>query len=192
MYTVVNCEGNSMKLKQIFKEDFPNNKKEVMEYSSDYYYKLNMFKKPNNMGWIFDWEKTPFKETFYKKWKGVYFEAYKTNAEYYILENDNQLEMAIVIFEYLPHSRRTRIWDIMVQPEYQRRGLGTYLLSFVEKKARTYNSRALVVECQNTNTKAIDFYLKFGFELIGFDLEAYTKEQSHEVEIRFEMGKKIQ
>jgi hypothetical protein len=49
----------------------------------------------------------------------------------------------------------------------------------------------LILECQNTNIKAINFYTKIGYSLIGFDLEAYTKEQGGGIEVRFEMSKKI-
>ena len=79
----------------------------------------------------------------------------------------------------------------MVHNQYLRKGYGTYLMQFVEKQAKEKDQRSLVLECQNTNTKAIDFYLKSGFDLICFDLEAYTREQGKGVEIRFEMGKKL-
>ena len=58
-------------------------------------------------------------------------------------------------------------------------------------RRKTYLARALILECQNTNTKAIDFYIKNEFELIGFDLEAYTKDQGNSIEIRLEMGKNL-
>ncbi len=180
-----------MRIKQIFEKDYPDNKKVVVEYTSGYYYKLESKKKPKSEGWIFEWKKTPFKEKFRKKWEGNLFELYKTKAEYYILENTNNKEIGLLAFEQLSHSNRTRIWDIMIQPEYQRNGYGTLLMKFLETKARKLKSRALVLECQNTNHKAINFYLKNGFNLIGFDLEAYTQEQGGGIEVRLEMGKNL-
>ena len=180
-----------MKIRQIFQSEYPNNKKEVLEYTSDFYYHLTKTKKLDNMGWIFDWEKKPLFSTYKKKWEGVYFEPYKTNAHYYILEDDDKNEIGVVVFEHLNHSKRTRIWDIMVHTQYLRQGYGSYLLKFVEERARKNKQRSLVLECQNTNTKAVDFYMKNGFELIGFDLEAYTEKQWNGIEARFEMGKKL-
>lgn len=180
-----------MIIRQIFQSEYPNNKKEILEYTSDHYYSLTQTKKSNNMGWIFNWEKKQLPSTYKKTWKGYYFEPYKTNAEYYVLEDNTCKEIGVVVFEHFDHSKRTRVWDIMVHSQYLRQGYGTYLLQFIEGKAKEKNSRALVLECQNTNTKAIDFYLNSGFELIGFDLEAYTDEQRNGLEFRFEMGKKL-
>jgi ribosomal protein S18 acetylase RimI-like enzyme len=180
-----------MKIRQIFQSEYPNNKKEVLEYTSDFYYHLTKTKKLSNKGWTFDWEKKPFKSTYKKIWEGVFFEPYKTNAEYYVLEDDNGKEIGVLVFEHLNHSKRTRIWDIMVHTQYLRQGYGTYLLQFVEENARKKGQRSLVLECQNTNTKAVDFYIRNGFELVGFDLEAYTEEQGNGIEVRFEMGKKF-
>ncbi|MHA2290107.1 MAG: GNAT family N-acetyltransferase [Promethearchaeota archaeon] len=176
---------------QIYNKDYPKNKKVVLEYTSKYYYKLKAKKKVNNEGWIFEWRKTSFNETFRKKWEGNLFEAFKGEAEYYILENIKKEEIGILAFEHLSHSNRTRIWDIYIQSNHRRNGFGTLLLNYVQTKAKNLKSRALVLECQNTNYKAINFYLKNGFKLIGFDLEAYTQEQGGGIEVRFEMGKNL-
>ncbi len=63
-----------MKIRQIYQKNYPDNKKEVLEYTSDYYYSLINTKKPNDQGWIFDWEKKRFTATYAKKWEGMYFE----------------------------------------------------------------------------------------------------------------------
>ena len=180
-----------MRYRQIFEKDFPNNRKLILEYTSNYYYKLDSKQTKKAEGWIFEWKKTPFKQVFRKKWKGNLFEIYKKAAECYVLENNQGDEIGIAVFENLGHSNRTRIWDIMIHPEYQRNGYGTLLMNFIEDKATNLKSRALVLECQNTNSKAINFYLKNGFNLIGFDLDAYTKEQGGGIEVRFEMGKNL-
>ncbi len=189
--TVELKERKRMRIKQIYNRDHQKNKKMVSEYTSKYYYTVESKKKPNNEGWIFEWKKTPFKEIFRKKWEGNLFELFKGEAEYYIMENTENEEIGLVVFEHLSHSNRTRIWDIMIQSEYQRNGYGTLLLNYVQTKAENLKSRALVLECQNTNYKAINFYIKNGFNLIGFDLEAYIQEQGGGIEVRFEMGKNL-
>lgn len=55
---LVSIEGvESMKIKQIFKRDYPNNKKELFTYTSKHYYELSLTKKPRDEGWIFEWTK---------------------------------------------------------------------------------------------------------------------------------------
>jgi len=49
----------------------------------------------------------------------------------------------------------------------------------------------LVVETQSCNVPAINFYLKNGFELIGFDTAAYSNEDIERKEVRLEFGLKM-
>lgn len=49
-------------------------------------------------------------------------------------------------------------------------------------------ARMLVLETQNCNVPAIHFYLKHGFQLIGFDLAHYTNDDIHRQEFRLEFG----
>lgn len=49
----------------------------------------------------------------------------------------------------------------------------------------------MVLETQSCNENAIAFYKKNGFELIGFDLYAYSNTDPERHEVRVEMGKKL-
>ena len=53
------------------------------------------------------------------------------------------------------------------------------------------DSRAVVLECQTSNYPAIQFYLKMGFKLGGFDCIAYTNEDIEKHEVRLEMVHKF-
>lgn len=57
--------------------------------------------------------------------------------------------------------------------------------------AKESHARMLVLETQSCNEKAIAFYKKHGFEVIGFDLCAYSNEDLERCEVRIEMGKKL-
>ena len=52
-------------------------------------------------------------------------------------------------------------------------------------------ARMIVLETQSFNSKAISFYKKNGFEIIGFDRYAYSNNGPEEHNMRIEMGKKI-
>ena len=180
-----------MKIKQIFKKDYPNNKKELFTYISKYYYELNLTKKPKDEGWIFEWIIKPFKEPYIKKGEGVLFEDFKKNAEFYMLLNDEEHEIGVLVIEKVQWNNTTQIWDIIIDPKYQRCGFGTNLLEFAEKRARLWGCRAMVLECQSSNYNTIRFYLSYGFELIGFDLISYSNQDIQKHEVRFKMGKKL-
>ena len=60
-----------------------------------------------------------------------------------------------------------------------------------EGAARTAGARMLVLETQSCNENAIAFYRKNGFQMIGFDLYAYSNDDPARREVRIEMGKKL-
>ena len=49
----------------------------------------------------------------------------------------------------------------------------------------------LVLETQTNNATAIDFYLRFGFDLIGLDTAAYSNDDVRKREVRVEMGMRL-
>ncbi|MFX0093076.1 MAG: GNAT family N-acetyltransferase [Candidatus Hodarchaeota archaeon] len=180
-----------MRIVQIYKKNFPNNKKMLFHYTSEYYYGLILTKKTNNKGWIFDWTRKKFPLVFEKNVEEVLFEDYKTNAEYYVSINEENEEIGILVIAKQDWNKVTRIWDIYVSSRYQRTGIGTQLMDFAEERAKAWECRALVLECQSSNDPAIQFYLKNGFDLTGFDLISYSNEDIKKHEVRFEMSKII-
>jgi ribosomal protein S18 acetylase RimI-like enzyme len=57
--------------------------------------------------------------------------------------------------------------------------------------ANKKSARMLVLETHSCNVPAIDFYLKHGFELIGFDIAAYSNEDVKKKEVRLEFGQAL-
>ena len=89
-------------------------------------------------------------------------------------------------------NNRYRISNICVFDEARRRsGIGTLLMDRILTEAAASGARMAVLETQTCNEKAIAFYRKHGFTLIGFDLFSYTNSDPERHEIRIEMGKKL-
>ena len=89
-------------------------------------------------------------------------------------------------------NNRYRISNICVFDSADRRsGIGTKLMETILKEAVQSGARMAVLETQNYNFKAISFYKKNGFEIIGFDRYAYSNRGPEEHNIRIEMGKKL-
>lgn len=70
-------------------------------------------------------------------------------------------------------------------------GVGTALLDAIQEAAAASGARMIVLETQSCNENAIAFYRKNGFEIIGFDLYAYSNDDPERHEVRLEMGKKL-
>ena len=89
-------------------------------------------------------------------------------------------------------NNRFRIANICVFDQANRRsGIGTKLMETILKAAEKSGARMVVLETQTFNFKAISFYKKHGFEIIGFDRYAYSNRGPEEHNMRVEMGKMI-
>jgi ribosomal protein S18 acetylase RimI-like enzyme len=89
---------------------------------------------------------------------------------------------------YQRWNNRMRLWEFLVKEEFRRIGIGSLLMHYAIKVAEEKRARMLVLETQSYNVPAIDLYLKHGFELIGFDIAAYSNEDIEKKEFRLEFG----
>lgn len=174
-----------MQIRKITKEDYPNGKKVIYEYTSDKYYDLRLTEHEN--GWGIDLSLQNFDTPFHKYLEGEIFEEYLENIECYIAQIDEK-EVGIVSFNHERWNNVVRINDLHINPSEQHKGIGSQLMSFVKKRARQLNARAIVLETQTSNYQAIQFYQKHGFHLIGLDAISYSNHDIENKEVRIEMG----
>jgi len=66
--------------------------------------------------------------------------------------------------------------------------LCTKLMNVAKEQAKLQNGRAIILETQSCNVRAISFYRSQGFELIGYDACCYTNHDIARHEIRFNFG----
>ena len=71
----------------------------------------------------------------------------------------------------------------------RRSGIGTKLMEAILQDAKKSGARMVILETQTFNFKAISFYKKHGFEIIGFDRYCYSNRGPEEHNMRVEMGK---
>ena len=64
---------------------------------SEYFYDIEVVKKDNDEGWIFNLERKEFKTLFTKFIEEKVFKPHKENAEYYIAMNDSGEEIGLLI-----------------------------------------------------------------------------------------------
>ena len=175
-------------IKEIFKEDFPDNKQVLYTYKSKKYFDISR-KLSLEEGWTFELKIKEFDKPFEKKVIENLFTQYKENARYFEYFNQNGHEIGVLSVGFQKWNNVTRIWDIYVQPSFQNLGVGTDLLRHAEEVAKEWHTRAVVLECQSSNYPAIKFYMKNGYSLTGFDLISYSNEDQLRKEVRLEMSK---
>ena len=85
-------------------------------------------------------------------------------------------------------SNRLMVTELWVSDGLQGQGLGKRLMDKAKEIAVLQKRRAIILETQSCNTKAIGFYLRQGFELIGFDTCCYTNDDIGRREVRVNLG----
>ena len=87
-------------------------------------------------------------------------------------------------------NNRYRISNLCVFENARRhQGIGTALMNTILLEAKQSGARMVVLETQTCNENAIAFYRKNGFDMIGFDLYAYTNSDIERHEVRMELGR---
>ena len=160
-------------------------KKYQAEISSDRYLSIE----PESEGFDIKWIRSeePLKMTIDEDLLSDWLED---PVAYGAFENDQLIGMVEGFLE--KWNNRFRIANICVFDQANRRsGVGTKLMDAILKDAAKSGARMVVLETQTFNFKAISFYKKHGFEIIGFDRYAYSNRGPEEHNMRLEMGKML-
>lgn len=72
----------------------------------------------------------------------------------------------------------TRIWagkyieldNVIIHPDYQARGIGDKLLSWVFAYGKSQGCTASLLACYVTNDKALKFWIKNNYKIVGYNL----------------------
>ncbi len=107
-----------------------------------------------------------------------------------IFSEENGEKKLLACIELCPEewSNRLMVTELWVADELHRRGVGTRLMNLAKERAKAQGRRAIILETQSCNVRAIAFYLSQGFQLIGFDTCCYTNRDVQRHEVRFDLG----
>lgn len=172
-----------LKTIELRKEDFKG-KEYLFEYETNSYIDIEIT--DNRIELI----RKSFPETIKKSFKSSLFSDWLELPIAYGAYDNGKL-LGFIEGSIESWNNRFRITNILVFKEYRNKGIGQSLLNILIEYSKTLNTRMIVLETQSCNTKAIDFYHKNGFSLIGFDLYNYSNEDLIKKEVRIEMGKMI-
>jgi GNAT superfamily N-acetyltransferase len=157
-------------------------------YKTSHYYDLRILRKSES--WKVELTLKPLEKVFEKCSESKLFEEHVEEPRAFAAELDGE-QIGWIEVWYERWNNRMRVWEFLVREGFRRKGIGTLLMNYAVKLAKEKWARMLVLETQSCDVPAIDFYLKFGFELIGFDAAAYSNEDVAKKEVRLEFGLKI-
>jgi len=101
---------------------------------------------------------------------------------------ENERLIAVIETAAEEWSNRLRVTELWIDGAYHRQGIGTALMDIAVKRAQDEKRRAIMLETQSRNEKALAFYLAYGFTLIGFNACEYENNDLQRKEVRMEMG----
>lgn len=173
-----------MEISKLNREDYAGHKFEI-KYHTKGFYDIEK----NDVGFSFVYK--TFDEVTEKSFSDCYFSEWLDEpVAYGAFENGKLVGHVEGTLE--KWNNRYRISNIGIFEDSNRRqGIGTKLMDTILRVAKESGARMVVLETQSCNEKAISFYRKNGFEIIGFDLYAYSNTDRERHEIRIEMGRKL-
>lgn len=130
--------------------------------------------------------KKPLGETLTKTFTSDLFPPYVQGLNGFGIEVDGTI-IGFISYFVDAWNHRMRIYDFLIEAEYRRMGLGHQAMEFLKEKARNANARAIILETQTCNTKAIAFYRNEQFVFLGTDLYCYSNDDIKNKEVRLEM-----
>lgn len=175
---------NDMNIVKLEREKYAG-KKFTMRYETNGYYDIRR----TDIG--FEIKHECFKKTQERSFDDCFLSEWLEDAVAYGAFEDGQL-VGYVEGSLEKWNNRYRISNIGIFDSSKRHsGIGSALLEVILKEAEESGARMVVLETQNCNEKAISFYNKNGFEIIGFDLYAYSNLDPERHEVRIDMGKQL-
>jgi ribosomal protein S18 acetylase RimI-like enzyme len=141
------------------------------EYDTDEYYVVKS--KRNGADFTLSLSRERFEKTVHKRFAERLFQRYLIKPSVFSVEDDGN-PVAFIELDRELWNRRLRITDLLVTPEYRRKGCGAMLIAKAKELAQQEGFRSLWLDTHTCNTPAIDFYLSMGFKFCGIDLNFYS------------------
>jgi len=178
----------NVRIAELVKEKLPFSKLELKYFTKEHY-TVTVFRKKD--GWEVRLVLEALPKPTEKQSEGGFFQDFVDEPRVFAAELEGK-QVGWIELGFHKWNNRMRIWELLVEEGFRHKGIGTLLVDQAVEFSRDRRARMLVVETQSCNIPAINFYLKNGFELIGFDTAAYSNEDIERREVRLEFGLKIE
>ena len=157
----------------------------VFEYETDEHYAVSIVK--NESGFSIGLKREKIGETLKKRFVENLFQQYLVKPSVFaIVEEAKPIAFLEIDREFW--NNRLRITDLVVLPEYRRKGYGKLLVEKAIEIAKKEKFRAVFLDTHTCNTKAIDFYLAQGFDFCGIDTSYYSNTDVDRKEMWIELA----
>ncbi len=176
-----------IRIVELFKEQKPFSKLKF-RYSTKEYYAMTVLRKKDR--WEIQLVLEALPKPLEKEFEGGLFQPFVDEPRVFVAEFKGK-QVGWMELGFHKWNKRMRLYELLVEEAFRRRGVGGLLVRHAVSLSKKRCARMLIVETQSCNVPAINFYLKNGFELIGFDVANYSNEDIERKEVRLEFGLRI-
>ena len=177
-------------IKEVFRQNFPFGNDFNYSYKSTKY--LDVLTRSGEDGnLVFEFKVKNFYRPFIGKQAINLLNDYDDYTRFFTYVNQNNHESAFIAIGFQSVDIY-RIWDIFVEPPFQHLGIGTEMLKHIEKIARGWSAKVIVVECRSSNYPAIRFFQKNKFLITGFYLVHKSRNDLIKHDIQLQMSKLLE
>lgn len=162
--------GSSVKIVELNRKQYQDYEL-VFEYETDEHYAVCV--NSTDGGFAVELKREKLPGTVKKRFVENLFQRYLARPSVYAVEEDGEPQAFMEVDREF-WIKRLRITDLVVLPEYRRRGYGAMLIDKAKEIASKENFRAIFLDTHSCNVGAIDFYLSQGFTLGALDTTFYS------------------
>ncbi len=177
----------NVKLVELFKEGLAFSKLKF-RYSTEEHYAVTILRKED--GWEIKLVLEVLPNLIEKRFEGGLFQEFVDEPRVFAAEFEGE-QIGWIELGFHKWNNRMRIYELLVKEGFRRKGIGRILVDHAIELSRERGARMLIVETQSCNVPAIKFYLKNGFELIGYDIASYSNEDIKTKKVRLEFGLRL-
>lgn len=116
--------------------------------------------------------------------EAIFRDCFKDSYTFLVLLLDDQIVAYAIISDIVGEAH---LLNICVHRDFNRRGLGAYLLHEVIKRARAQNCFSILLEVRQSNVAAKLMYEKFGFSMIGVRKNYYPAADGREDALMYQL-----
>ncbi|MDI6655777.1 MAG: ribosomal protein S18-alanine N-acetyltransferase [Candidatus Hydrothermarchaeota archaeon] len=125
--------------------------------------------RPSDLGRVHEIECRSFKDPYHTLFL---LNLYETYPDTFFVAEENGAVVGYVISRMV--NRSGHVLAIAVDPRHRNRGLGRALMNAVTERLREFGMKDIYLEVRISNTAAINFYKKLGFEVRGIVRSYYS------------------
>ncbi len=158
-------------------------------YSSDFFYQVEFRETAAGFSWELVRRAAPATIKKENKWRP--FEAYVKKPRGYVATCEGK-PVAYAEYSFQEWNKLVKVWHFYVKEEERGKGIGRVMMNEIEKAAKQFQARGIILETQTINAGAIEFYGKMGFAPWGVNTAEYGNSDIEKQEVLLWMGKKLQ